>query len=61
MEERLALRDQARIIRERPGTEDFALGTMSDPESRSIAAERAGFGSASTYGNAKQAVTHGAS
>ena len=37
IEERLALRDHARIIRHRPLVEDFALAAMSDPERGSVA------------------------
>src|SRR5437667_2581186 len=42
MKERLALRHQARVIFQRPGAEDFALGAMSDPERRSIPEQSAG-------------------
>jgi hypothetical protein len=41
MKERFALCDHVRVIRHRPGVQDFALGAMSDPECRSIAQQRA--------------------
>src|SRR6266403_769585 len=42
MKEGLALRDQARVIFQRPGAEDLAFGAMSDPERRSIPERRPG-------------------
>jgi hypothetical protein len=42
IEESLALRHHARIIRHRPGAEDLALRTMADPECGPVAEQCAG-------------------
>ena len=41
MEERLALRDHARIVGQRPGAEDLALAAMADPEADAVAEQGA--------------------
>ena len=42
LKERLALRDHARIIRQRPGRENFTLRAMAGPECGAVADQRAG-------------------
>ena len=45
VEEVFALRDDARIVGQRPGRKDLALGAMADPEGRAVADHRARDGS----------------